>query len=124
MIHCFYLILYTISENVVKKTARVVEFARIFSNLKIIVVIPGLKTKEARAVNKYFRKTAQNVYTCPVLSEDIYASLVYNAFAYINVNTLYTGAFALFEAFNCGVNCFTLKENSFKSLQRNTNLYN
>ena len=60
---------------------RVVEFARIFSNLKIIVVIPKLKTKEARAVNKYFRKTAQNVYTCPVF-----------------------------------VNCFTLKENSFKDI--------
>lgn len=108
---------YTFLDNVDSVAAkRVVEFARIFSNLKIIVVIPRLKTKEARAVNKYFRKTAQNVYTCPVLSEDIYASLVYNAFAYINVNTLYTGAFALFEAFSCGVNCFTLKENSFKDI--------
>ena len=88
---------------------RILEFARIFSNTKIIVLIPNFHKKEAKAVNKYFKRVASNVYACPIIGEDIYSSLVYNAFAYINLNSTYSATIETLEAFTCGVDVFSLK---------------
>lgn len=108
---------YTILDNCDNEAAeRIVTFAKIFSNIKVIVLIPRFQNKEAKAVKKYFKRFAQNIYPCDILSEDIYASLVYNAFAYLNLNSLYTGSLSVLEAFSCGVNVFSLIDNSFPDI--------
>ena len=119
-----YIILDGKDEEAAKK---VVEFAKIFSQLKIIVIVPGLNKKEAKPVRKYFKRWGQNVYITPVLSEDIYTSLVYNANAFLLFNTLYNSSIALLESYICGVPVFSLKTSAFKDIlidKENSYVYN
>lgn len=119
-----YTVLDSKDENAAK---RVIELARIFSNMKFIVIIPGYQKKESRIVSKYFKRCAQNVFVCDILSEDIYDSLVYNASAFILLNSLYTASTELLEAYTCGVPVHSLSTSAFKDIlidKENSCVYN
>ena len=119
-----YTVLDSKDENAAK---RVIELARIFSNMKFIVIIPGYQKKESRIVSKYFKRCAQNVFVCDILSEDIYDSLVYNASAFILLNSLYTASIELLEAYTCGVPVLSLSSSAFKDIlidKENSCVYN
>ena len=119
---------YTVLDSKDEKAAeRIIELARIFNNVKFIVIIPGYHKKEAKPVNKYFKRCSQNLFVCPILSEDIYDSLVYNASAFILLNSLYTGSFELLEAYTCLVPTLALSSSAFKDIlidKENSCVYN
>lgn len=106
---------------------RIIELARIFSNIKFIVIIPDYHTKEAKVVSKYFKRCGQNLFVSGILSEDIYDSLVYNASAFILLNSLYTASVELLEAYTCGVPVLSLSSSAFKDIlidKENSCVYN
>ena len=119
---------YTVLDSKDEQAAkRIIELARIFSNIKFIVIIPDYHTKEAKAVNKYFKRCGQNLFVSSILSEDIYDSLVYNASAFILLNSLYTASVELLEAYTCGVPVLSLSSSAFKDIlidKENSCVYN
>lgn len=120
--------IYTILDNKDGDAAkRVIEFAKIYSNLKIIVIIPNFRKREAKAVNKYFKRTAQNIYVSGILSDDIYTSLVYNAKAFCLFNTTLSACINLLEAYTTQTPVFALKDSAFSDIlidKENSYVYN
>ena len=111
-------------EETIKKITLI---ANKFSDYKYVVLSEHKYLNQVKKNNKYFSKWTKNVLYIPLLDEDAYVSLLYNADIFININSYPSNFVEMMECMASKTQIFTLSQSIFKDFlvdKENAYIYN
>lgn len=111
-------------EEAIKKITLI---ANKFKDYKYIVLSEHKYLNQVKKNNKYFSKWTKNVMYMPLLDEDAYVSLLYNADIFININSYPSNFIESMECMASKTQIFSLSQSTFKDFlvdKENAYIYN
>lgn len=121
------IILTIINSSDIEAFKKLYVFADIFKNFKYVVISKTNKKKFPKEIKKMIKKGKSNVIIKDVLPQDVYYSLIFNCFAYINLSSEYPQFFQFMEIMAAKKEIFSLENkvyNDFLIDKQNGHVYN
>lgn len=121
------IIVSVIKDDDYEAVRKIVLIANQCKNYKYVVLSEQNNRKLVKKNKKYFNKCASNIMYLPLLDDDAYSSLMFNADIFINVNSFYSNVVEIMEAMASKTQIFSLKSSIFEDIlvdNENAYIYN